>query len=83
MAKLQDTRIFGDLIIDGLLIGGDVNSVQVFTTGSSATYTAPINLKRAIVFATGAGGGGGAASGPFLMPPLVLEVVEVLLEVRQ
>ena len=63
MARLRGgSRIFGNLTVDGLLIGGNANSVQVFTTGSSATYTAPTNLKRAIVFATGAGGGGGGVA---------------------
>jgi hypothetical protein len=62
MARLRGgSRIFGNLTVDGLLIGGNTNSVQVFATftGSNQTYTAPTNLKRAIVFATGAGGGGG------------------------
>ena len=65
MAKLQKTRVHGNLTIDGRLIGDDVNlnSIQVFTTGSAATYTPPVNLKAALVIATGGGGGGGGADG--------------------
>jgi len=63
MARLRGgSRIFGNLTVDGLLIGGNANSVQVFATGSNQPYTVPTNLKRAIVIATGGGGGGGGAS---------------------
>ena len=65
MARLRGgSRIFGNLTVDGLLIGGNANSVQVFATftGSSQPYTVPTNLKRAIVIATGGGGGGGGSS---------------------
>jgi hypothetical protein len=65
MAKLQASRIFGNLTIDGLLLGANLslNSIQVLTTGSGASYIGPTNLKVAIVIATGGGGGGGGADG--------------------
>lgn len=36
-------------------------SIQVFTTGTGASYTAPSGLKSALVIVTGGGGGGGGS----------------------
>jgi hypothetical protein len=65
MANLKNgSRVFGNLDISGKLTAAStLNSVQVLTSGSGATYTAPSGLKFALVIATGGAGGGGGADG--------------------
>ena len=43
--------------------GGGLRSFQIFTSGSSATYTKPSNVTSILVECIGGGGGGGGAAG--------------------
>jgi hypothetical protein len=65
MAKLSSTRVYGNLTIDGSLIGpivsGESKNLRVFTSGSNQTYTPTTGLTCALVIVTGGGGGGGGA----------------------
>ena len=43
-------------------VGGGLQSVQVFTTAGTATYTKPSGITKVRIYCTGGGAGGGAAT---------------------